>query len=346
MLVRYTNTVLLALLVALTLSGLWGLAFTLHGWLYDLHRAAAWALVALLPWKALIAWRSLRRGFDRRFNRSVMLGVSLLLATLFVVVLASGLAWTWRIGPRLYGVAGYVDTAISWHWMIALGLLAPLALHVWRRWPRPKRRELLTRRSAFKLAGLTLAGTAGWWAAERWAQARVLPSEPRAASGSVQAASYSGNNYPVTHSVGEGQITLDPATWFLAVHGAVERPFKISYADLLAQPAETREATLDCTTGWFSTQQWTGTALWPLLEHAGLKTGLGQPLVVRLRGVSGYFGDFTLDEARGLLLATHVGGEVLTHLHGHPVRAVAPTRRGWLWIKWLTEVEVLGVPAA
>ena len=40
--------------------------------------------------------------------------------------------------------------------------------------------------------------------------------------------------------------------------------------------------------------------------------------------VSGYFGDFTLAEARGLLLATHVSGEVLDHWHGFPLRAVAP----------------------
>ncbi len=343
MLVRYTNTVLLALLIALTLTGLWGLAFTLQGWLYDVHRGAAWALVALLPWKAFIAWRSLKRGPDKRFDRSVMLVVSLTLATLLGIVLFTGLGWAWRLGPRLYGLAGYVDTAISWHWMLALGLLAPLAVHVWRRWPRPKRREFLSRRSAFKLAGLTVAGTAGWWAAERLAQARALPAEPRAVTGSVAAKSFSGNDFPITHLAGEGQIALDPATYFLAVHGAVARPFKISYAELLARPAATHEATLDCTTGWYSTQRWTGAALWPLLEQAGLKSGTG---LVRLRGVSGYFGDFTLAEARELLLATHVGDEVLNHLHGYPLRAVAPTRRGWFWIKWLTEVEVLGGPAA
>lgn len=346
MLVRYTNTVLLALLLALTLTGLWGLAFTLHGWVNEVHRGAAWALAALLPWKALIAWRSLRRGPDRRFNRSWMLGVSLLLAALLGGVVVTGLGWTWRLGPRLYGLAGYVDTAISWHWMVALGLLAPLALHVWRRWPRPKRREFLTRRSAFKLAGLTLAGTAGWWAAERLAQARALPGEPRAVTGSVAAKSFSGNDFPITHLAGEGRVALDAATWTLAVHGAVARPFKIGYADLLARPTETRTVTLDCTTGWYSTQAWTGPALWPLLEQAGIDEAGGVPLIVRLRGVSGYFGDFTLAEARDLLLATQVGDEVLNHLHGYPLRAVAPTRRGWFWVKWLTEVEVLGKPPA
>jgi DMSO/TMAO reductase YedYZ molybdopterin-dependent catalytic subunit len=120
----------------------------------------------------------------------------------------------------------------------------------------------------------------------------------------------------------------------------VRAPFRLSYASLLALPVVEREVTLDCTTGWYTLQRWRGPALWPLLEQAGLDASVA---LVRLRGASGYFGDFTLAEARDLFLATHVGDEVLNHLHGFPLRAVAPTRRGWFWIKWLTEIEVVGV---
>ena len=67
-----------------------------------------------------------------------MLVVSLALAALVLSVLAFGVMWAWRLGPDLLGVAGYADAVISWHWMIALGLLPLLALHVWRRWPRPR----------------------------------------------------------------------------------------------------------------------------------------------------------------------------------------------------------------
>lgn len=338
MLVRFTNTVLLALLITLTLTGLWGLAFTLHGWVNHVHRAAAWGLVALLPWKAFIAWRSLRRGPDRRFDRSVMLAVSLTLAALLIAVMGFGLLWTWRLGPDLYWVAGYGDTAVSWHWMLALGLLAPLAIHVWRRWPRPKRREFTTRRGTLKLLGVGAAGVVGWLAAERLAQARALPDQPRVITGSVAAKSFSGNDFPITHLAGEGRFTLDRETWFLAVHGAVKTPYRLSYAELLAQPMVEAVQTLDCTTGWYSTQRWSGAALWPLLELAGMPETAA---LVRLRGASGYFGDFTLAEARGLVLATHVGGEVINHHHGFPVRLVAPTRRGWFWVKWVTEVEVV-----
>ena len=49
----------------------------------------------------------------------------------------------------------------------------------------------------------------------------------------------------------------------------------------------------------------------------------------RLRRVTlGTFPAKGLDEARQIILATHVGGEVLTHWHGYPARGVAPFRSG------------------
>ncbi len=60
-----------------------------------------------------------------------------------------------------------------------------------------------------------------------------------------------------------------------------------------------------------------------------------------MRSVTGYEHDLPMIEARDVLLATHVGGEPLTHVHGAPLRAVVPTRRGWFWVKWLTRIEVI-----
>lgn len=343
MLLRFTNTALLALIVVLSLTGLWGLAFTLQGWVFEAHRMAGWALIALIPWKTAVSLRSLRRGLDWRFDRSWMIGLSFLLAALALGVLGLGLGWTWRIGPELLWLGSYGDTLVSWHWMLALALLAPLAVHVWRRWPRPKPADFVSRRGALKLLGLAGAGAAGWLVAQHLAAARAAPASPRRFTGSAAQDSFAGNDFPVTNSGGEGQVALAAATWFLAMRGAVARPYKISYATLTGLPPYEVTATIDCTTGWFSTQVWRGVPLSMLLEQAGLNPGAA---LIRLRGVSGYFGDFTLPEAAGILLATHVGGQVLDHWHGFPVRVVAPSRRGWFWIKWLTEVEVLAPPKA
>ena len=98
-------------------------------------------------------------------------------------------------------------------------------------------------------------------------------------------------------------------------------------------------ATLDCTIGWFTTQEWSGIALKDLLQLAGQERS---PTLVRLQAAEGYFHVYGAGELDEILLATHVGGQPLEHRHGYPVRAVVPSRRGWFWVKWLAEVEVMG----
>lgn len=78
-----------------------------------------------------------------------------------------------------------------------------------------------------------------------------------------------------------------------------------------------------------------------LLDEAGASPAAG---AIRLIASSVYVAEYAQAEARTLVLATHVGGETLAHWHGFPLRAVAPTRRGWHWVKWLTAVEVRAGP--
>jgi hypothetical protein len=337
-LLRFTNTLILALITWLTLTGLYGLMWPMPTWMFELHRGAGWGLMALIPWKSVISWRSLKRGLGWRFDRGPMVVVSVGMAALALLVLSLGLMWAWRLGPDLLWLGSYGDAVISWHWMLALVLLLPLALHVWRRWPRPKRGDFVSRRSALKLLALGSVGIAGWWVGESLARSRSLAAAPRRFTGSREQGSFTGLGYPVTHSVGEGRIVLDAATWTLNVIGKVARPIELTYAELLDLPAQEVTATLDCTGGWYSTQIWRGIPLGDLLKQAGM---LETAISVQLQAASGYPAFFTLAEANEILLAMHVGGQTLDHGHGFPLRAVVPWRRGWQWVKWMTEVEVL-----
>jgi DMSO/TMAO reductase YedYZ molybdopterin-dependent catalytic subunit len=61
---------------------------------------------------------------------------------------------------------------------------------------------------------------------------------------------------------------------------------------------------------------------------------------VRVISHTGYRWGFSLADARKLLLATHVGGQPLTHEHGAPARLVVPGARGFQWVKWVVRIEL------
>ena len=60
---RFINTLILSLFILLGLTGLYGLVWPFPSLLFDIHRAAGWALILLIPWKSIISIRSLRRGW-------------------------------------------------------------------------------------------------------------------------------------------------------------------------------------------------------------------------------------------------------------------------------------------
>ena len=336
MVLRFTNTAILALIAFLTLTGLYGLVFSLHGWVFELHRYAGWALVVLVPWKAAISARSLQRGPGATFDRSFGIGASLALTVLILVVGGIGLMWMWRVEPSRITLVGLNDTLISWHWMLGLILLPLFALHSWRNWPKPKQRDFISRRGFLWTAGIAGVAAVGWWGAEVLAQSRALAL--RRWTGSREEGSFSGNDFPVTAMVRDGAERISIFDWSLDVEPPEASSIRFNYDELSELERTTTTATLDCTVGWFTQQEWGGVLLRDLLRYAGY---LDRPQIVQLKALEGYFHVFAGSELDELLLATHVGGEPLAHRHGFPLRAVVPSRRGWFWVKWLSKVRVI-----
>jgi DMSO/TMAO reductase YedYZ molybdopterin-dependent catalytic subunit len=61
---------------------------------------------------------------------------------------------------------------------------------------------------------------------------------------------------------------------------------------------------------------------------------------IEVSSVTGYSRRFPQRDASVLLLALRVGGEPLSPGHGFPARLVAPDRRGFWWVKWVSEIAV------
>lgn len=282
--------------------------------------------------------RSLRRGRSRRFDRSLLVAISLLLSLATLVVIALVLAWKLQFVPYYVWIAGIGYSGIGWHWGIAIGLAPFFLIHAWRHWVPPKKTDFSQRRQVLKLMGLGAAALAGWRLTEALAGSVTQEKMQRRFTGSREEGSFAGNTHPVTSGADQGKARVDPAIWSLRVTGAVHSPLTLTYEDILAQSTFDVTATLDCTGGWYTVQTWRGVSLPELLAQARI---LPEARGLILRGVLKYSAPFTLAQAQEIVLATHVSGEVLNHSHGFPLRAVVPSRRGWHWVKWMTEVQVV-----
>lgn len=337
---RFINTLILILFCVLGLTGLYSLVSPFPTALFQIHRIAGWALIVLIPWKIMISLRSLNRGISRRFDRSVMIVISLLLTVAIFAVLTLVILWKWQIGSYYVWIGPFAYSAIGWHWGIALGLAPLFILHVWRRWPRPRQTDFAGRRQTLKMLGLGTAAIATWGISEALARSTATTGATRRFTGSREQGSFQGLDYPITNGSDQGKIKLDPSTWKLTIKGQVKNPLTLSYGEVLTLSNSKVTATIDCTGGWFSTQIWRGVPLTDLLAQVKVLQARHRIL---LKDVSGYTSLFTPNEVSEILLATYVGDQVLNHWHGFPVRVVVPSRRGGYWVKWLTEIEVTTV---
>lgn len=317
---RATNLALLAVLGLTFATGL-GAVATGSGrgaWVVVAHGVAGIAVVLLLPRKGRVVRGGLRR---RRPGRAA----SVALAVLALGSLAFGFASATGV---LREVAG--QTALWVHIALALVLVLPLAWHVVSRPVRPRRADLSRR--TFVTAGLLAAVGGGLYAGVEGAQ-RVVGG---AGAGRRFTGSYALDpaSTPVTSWMDDPVPPIDAAAWRLRVTDAGGRRV-LSGPELAALGAATVRATLDCTSGWCVTADWTGVPLSRLLGGIG-----PEHRSVRVRSLTGYDRWFPLSDLDHLLLATGFDGRVLTAGHGFPARLVAPGRRGFWWVKWVVEVEL------
>ena len=294
-------------------------------WVVGVHAVAGTALALVLVFK-------LRRVLPRvgaRARRDPRVLHGLVTLALVLAVLVTGVVWS-TAGRVAF--AGY--TVLFWHGVLGALLAVVVLAHARVRAKRPRGRDLTDRRQLLTAAVLGAGAFVAWQLQRPLQRTLGLPGARRRFTGSYDAGSFTGNRFPATSWVADRPRPL-AGDYRLTRRGPRAAAARAAAAELDRGDALT--ATLDCTGGFFSTQHWRGVWLGRLLDEAGVEPGARH---VRVISRTGYRWSFGLDDARGLLLATHVGGEPLAHGHGAPCRLVAPGRRGFQWVKWVERVEV------
>jgi DMSO/TMAO reductase YedYZ molybdopterin-dependent catalytic subunit len=161
----------------------------------------------------------------------------------------------------------------------------------------------------------------------------------------------------------EGTPVIDAAAWSLTIDGdAVQRPYTLTYDELLALPEATMIRFIDCAgngrafyeellgaktkgdpwrLGAYGVAAWTGVPLLHLLRRAGLRDGAAWVTPVGLDD-----GNFSrpMPLATAMrddtLLAHRMNGEPLPPDHGFPARVVVSGWIGAASVKWVGRIEV------
>ena len=158
---------------------------------------------------------------------------------------------------------------------------------------------------------------------------------------------------------------IDPDVFSVEIKGKVDKPIKLSLADIKKMPAVELVAVNQCSgnsrgfseprvaggqlaNGAMGNARWKGVPLKAVLDQAGVQAGAKQ---VVFGGMDGPVFDKTPDFAKALdidhardgevMLAYAMNGADLPLLNGFPLRLIVPGYYGTYWVKHLNEITVL-----
>lgn len=154
------------------------------------------------------------------------------------------------------------------------------------------------------------------------------------------------SDFFVIDTVGKMYPRVESDDWSLRIHGMVEREIELKFADLQQMPFIEHVATLGCVSNevggdLIGTARWGGVDLAEILRSAGVDPAAEQLVS---RSVDGWTCGTPVSavlDGRRAMLATHMNGEVLSGVHGFPVRMIVPGLFGFVSAtKWVTDIQL------
>ena len=137
-----------------------------------------------------------------------------------------------------------------------------------------------------------------------------------------------------------------PDSWSLRIHGLVDRPLELSFADLLRRPLHEHDMTLSCVSDpvggpYVGNARWIGAALPDLLRGAGIQKGADQLLARSVDGMTIGTPLSSVLDGRNALIALAMNGQPLPIAHGFPARMLVSGFYGYASAcKWVTDLYV------
>jgi DMSO/TMAO reductase YedYZ molybdopterin-dependent catalytic subunit len=147
------------------------------------------------------------------------------------------------------------------------------------------------------------------------------------------------HKWPVLDLGNQPSITRE--AWKLAVDGACETPYELSWKAFLALEQVRDTSDFHCVTTWsLMDVEWVGVRFSDL---AALAMPSADASHVLCHAYDGYTTNLPLSEALkpDVLLVHQVNGGPLPVEHGGPVRVITPQLYAWKGAKWISRIEFL-----
>ena len=177
-------------------------------------------------------------------------------------------------------------------------------------------------------------------AKERWARKMAGQAQPaerstdRLPPGQRQV-----RNFPVLDLGIRPKVPLDQ--WELKIHGHVENPATLTWAQFLALPQFKDVSDFHCVTTWSQFDMaWEGVAFFTLADLVRPKSSATH---VFFKSYDGYSTNNPIEACLDddVLIAHHWNGQPLTQEHGGPARVILPKRYAWKGAKFIREISFL-----
>ncbi len=140
---------------------------------------------------------------------------------------------------------------------------------------------------------------------------------------------------------------VDVSTWKLDVKGMVDRPFSLTYEQLLTLPLFEQYVTIACVSNpvggnLVGNALWTGVRLKDLLDMAGVQAGATQIVGRSVDDFTvGFPTEWAMAPEREPMVAVGMNRDVLPADHGYPARLIVPGLYGYVSAtKWLRSIEL------